>query len=156
MEYIKQYFEKNNLKYRYDDERNCYFSGFSLPNKLKQTKILIVFKEDVLLFIGKIDLSADQGSIPEVVEYLMRANMNLLIGNFELDYNDGEIRYKIARRIWENTLTEELIDTMMDESINIILAMLMKYGDGLLKVLFGLCNPEEAIESSENAEIKAE
>lgn len=45
-----------------------------------------------------------------VAEYLTRANYGLQIGNFELDLDDGEVRFKTSLDVKGAELTRELVD----------------------------------------------
>jgi len=43
----------------------------------------------------------------EVAEYLTRANYGLMIGNFEMDLDDGDVRYKTSVQLEDEALTIE-------------------------------------------------
>jgi hypothetical protein len=45
----------------------------------------------------------------EVVEFINRTNFEILVGNFELDYEDGGIRYRSGLNSQDIELTYELI-----------------------------------------------
>jgi hypothetical protein len=49
-----------------------------------------------LIFYSYLPVNAPPEKITEVAEFVARANRGMRIGNFELDYDDGEIRYKTA------------------------------------------------------------
>jgi hypothetical protein len=49
----------------------------------------------------------------EVALYLTRANYGLVIGNFELDLDDGEVRFKTSIDVEGATLTEALVDHLV-------------------------------------------
>ena len=44
-----------------------------------------------------------------VAEFLTRANCGIVIGNFEMNYDDGEIRYKTSIDVTDTALTHTLI-----------------------------------------------
>src|SRR5438552_649977 len=44
-----------------------------------------------------------------VAEYLTRANWGLLNGNFELDFNDGQVRFKTSIQLQNTIVTAELL-----------------------------------------------
>jgi len=48
-----------------------------------------------------------------VALYLTRANYGLVIGNFELDLDDGEVRLKASIDVEGATLTEALVDHLV-------------------------------------------
>lgn len=78
-------------------------------------------------------------------EYLTRANWGLLIGNFEMDYSDGEIRYKTAM----DTDGIKLNDQLIGLTIFINLQMMDRYLPGLMTVVFGNERPEDAVKKAE-------
>lgn len=77
----------------------------------------------------------------EMAEYITRANYGLKIGNFELDFRDGEVRYKTGIRIREDELTHHILKNLIYPN----LAMMDKYLPGMMKVIYGEIPPEEAI-----------
>lgn len=84
-----------------------------------------------------------------VSEYLHRANFGLLFGNFEIDYSDGEIRFKITTDCEDvKTLTNHIID----RSVALPCAMFERYGEGMLKLMMGIGTPEGLIQESEKIE----
>jgi hypothetical protein len=58
-----------------------------------------------------------EGRRPAMAEALSRANYGLNIGNFEIDLNDGEVRYKTSLSLRHTTLTTPLCSQQV--SINI-------------------------------------
>lgn len=81
-----------------------------------------------------------------IAEYLHRANYGLPYGNFEMDYSDGEIRFKLASFFDNNSAVS---NTLIDRHIYIPCFMFERYGEGLLKLLIGEGNPESLINDAE-------
>ena len=50
-------------------------------------------------------VKASEAKRVEAMEYITRANYGLIIGNFELDLSDGEVRYKTSLDVEGETLT---------------------------------------------------
>lgn len=75
-----------------------------------------------------------------VVEYISRANYGLRIGNFELDLDDGEVRYKSSLDFEGENLT----DNWLRNAIYPAVYTMDRYMPGLLSVHDGT-SPEEAI-----------
>src|SRR5512146_398808 len=87
-----------------------------------------------------------------VAEYLTRANYGLRIGNFELDYSDGEVRYKSSIDFEGQILTPELIRNAIYPAVH----TMDRYLSGLLRVSFGGATPLEAIEEAEGGQTNEE
>jgi hypothetical protein len=82
-----------------------------------------------------------------VAEFITRANYNTLVGNFELDFEDGDLRYKTSCSVeggdasaWANGLLMAQIARLV--SINVF--MMDQYLPGLTAVLTGEA-PRDAI-----------
>ncbi|MBP8974021.1 MAG: YbjN domain-containing protein, partial [Anaerolineae bacterium] len=82
---------------------------------------------------------------PAVAEFLTRANFGLRIGNFELDYHDGEVRYKTSLDFEDEKLTPALIRNAVYPAVT----TMDRYLPGLMKVVYGGRTPYEAIEEIE-------
>ena len=80
-----------------------------------------------------------------VAEYITRANYGLRIGNFELDFSDGEVRYKSSIDFEGETLTPNLIRSVVYPAVQ----TMERYLPGLLSVTYGGRTPEEAIQQIE-------
>ncbi|HOU12935.1 MAG TPA: YbjN domain-containing protein [Anaerolineae bacterium] len=81
----------------------------------------------------------------QVAEYIARANYGLRIGNFELDYTDGEVRYKSSIDFEGELLTPRLIKNAMYPAVH----TMDFYLPGLLGVMYGNKTPAEAIRDIE-------
>ena len=95
-------------------------------------------------------LTFPDGKVPEtrrreVMEYLTRANYGLLLGNFELDLGDGEVRFKCAADIEGHGLSYEQYQSMLYVSV----AMLDRYFPGLQQVVQGSSDAAAAIAEAE-------
>lgn len=77
----------------------------------------------------------------DVAEYITRANFGLRIGNFELDYRDGEVRYKSSVDFEGEALTPGLIKHAIYPAVH----TMDFYLPGLLAVMYGNKTPAEAI-----------
>ena len=80
-----------------------------------------------------------------VAEYLTRANYGLTIGNFELDFSDGEVRYKVTNFCGDIDLDQEIID----RQVGCGYSMMDRYFPGIMQVMYSGVSPEAAIEEAE-------
>jgi hypothetical protein len=84
---------------------------------------------------------------PAVAEFLTRANYGLILGNFEMDFADGETRYKTSINVAEDRLTSALLRPL-------VLAneyTFDRYLLGVTRVAFGDKEPKVAIDEIEGA-----
>lgn len=84
----------------------------------------------------------------EVAIFLTRANYELIIGNFEMDYSDGEVRYKTSLDVEGDQLTKALMKQLVYANVLIM----ERYLPGLLKVTYGELSPEAAVAYAEDPE----
>lgn len=82
-----------------------------------------------------------------VMEYLTRANYGLGIGNFEMDLDDGEVRFKTSLDIDDAELTVELMRPIVYMNVQ----TMDRYIQGLVAVSEG-ADPVEAIAQAESEE----
>lgn len=111
--------------------------------RLQSAQMLVLVREDSFSTITTLPLSADIDHRLAVAEYLTRVNFNMRNGNFELNMNDGEIRFKTYMHVGTGTADPA------GARLAIMLPFLMidRFGDGLIDVLFGLRTPREAFEA---------
>ena len=83
----------------------------------------------------------------EVAETITRANYGLMIGNFEMDFSDGEIRYKSSMDVDPSV---GLTDSMIKDTILANLSTHDRYFPALMDVIYGASTPTEAIAKIEN------
>lgn len=98
------------------------------------------------IFYSVFPLKAPQAKYQAVVEYITRANYGLIIGNFEFDFSDGEIRYKTSINVDSSNLDVAVISQLI--YTNLLNAD--KYLPGILAILDSEILPEEAIASLES------
>lgn len=129
------------------DNRSMLQMGFQGKNG-KWTCYAQVNEDQYLFFF----YSVCPVNIPEerrltVAEYLTRANYGLKIGNFEMDFSDGEVRYKTSVDVEGAELTPALISNMVYANV----WTLDRYLPGILAVSYGSKSAVEAIEEVENS-----
>jgi hypothetical protein len=93
------------------------------------------------LFYAIAPLKAPETVRNAVAEFITRANYGLRIGNFEMDYNDGEVRYKSSL----DFEGEELTPSLLRHAIYPAAHTMDFYLPGLLAVMYGNRTPQEAI-----------
>jgi hypothetical protein len=83
-----------------------------------------------------------------VAEFITRANYGMIIGNFEMDYDDGEVRYKTSIDVEGAALTPPLIRQMVYANVLIT----DRYLPGMMSVIYGGKTALEAIDEIEDDE----
>ena len=82
-----------------------------------------------------------EGCRPAIAEATARANYGLRLGKFELDLDDGEVRFQMAQILIGESVGEEVIDRMISTTLN----MLDMYLPAFLSVIYANELPRDAI-----------
>lgn len=80
-----------------------------------------------------------------VCEFLTRANYGLIVGNFEQDWDDGEVRYKTSLDVEDSELTPSLLAHIVYANVT----AMDRYLPGIIAVLAGSQSPLDAIAAIE-------
>lgn len=120
-----------------------------LRGEVATYRIVARVEDDTDLFqvFGYSPLRVPEGCRPAVAEALTRANYGLRIGKFEMDLDDGELRFQAAQIMIHDVLGEEVIDRMIGTTIN----MLDMYLPAVLSVIYANELPQDAIRRVEGA-----
>lgn len=117
------------------------------------TLVQVYDDRGVFAFYSILPVSPPGPKIPAVVEYLTRANAGLVTGNFEVDVDSGEVRYKTAidlsdvpeAALADGTVVRALVGDLAYTNA----ATTDRYLAGLLQVIAGSATPAEAITAIE-------
>jgi hypothetical protein len=103
-------------------------------------------EEDQFVFYSICPVNAPENKRTAIAEFITRANYGTIIGNFELDYDDGEIRYKTSIDVEESNLTFDLIKQLVYTNVT----MMNEYLPGILSVIERDVEPKDAIAQIES------
>ena len=98
------------------------------------------------IFYSVCPMKAPEAKRPAVAEFLIRASYGLFIGNFEMDWDDGEIRYKTSIDVQDDRLTQALVKQMVYTNV----LMMDHYLPGIMEVIYGNVPPAEALAKIES------
>ena len=108
--------------------------------------------QDLFVFYSIFPIKTPETHRLKMSEFINRANYGLLIGNFEMDFSDGEIRYKTSVAMDEIQLTPALINPVVYANV----LTTEHYLPGILSVLNDDKSPEEAVLMIEKQELLQE
>lgn len=144
---VIEYVKSQNWKYRIiGDGQNIVELHMNLKSKLNSCHVLVVAEEKCIQAFAVCPLQAQKDTFANVSEYITRANYGLKMGNFELDYRDGEIRYRSFLSCREGIPSLKDIEYCVD----VTFLMMNRYGDGLAKNIMGFGDPARDVEAAEN------
>ncbi|GAB5494176.1 MAG: hypothetical protein Phog2KO_43910 [Phototrophicaceae bacterium] len=113
--------------------------------------------ESQFAFYSVLSINVPVDKRHKVAEFITRANYGMMIGNFEMDYIDGEIRYKTSIDV-EGT---DLSSTMIQQLVYPNLIITDHYFEGIMRVVYSDMRPidildEIEISGAESEEVTAE
>ena len=147
-EAVEDFFKQDEAKYQPFNERNVASAIYSVRAKIGKATAFFHAYKDKLIVKLMLPIKAEEADRVNVGEYLHRANYGLMIGNFDFDFSDGEISYRVPIFCGKDNFVPPTYE-QIDFAVLIGLAMISKYGDGLLKVILGVALPEEAVDAAE-------
>ena len=145
---IRNFLIIDEWKFSFDEDKGIFRFGLNIDGKLKNIDYLVRIHKNAYTVYAISPLRADSESklsIAAMAEFICRANYGLRNGNFELDCNDGEIRYKIYVNCSEVMPSREIVRT----SILIPAMMFERYSPGILDLIFTDAQPIDAIKKCE-------
>jgi hypothetical protein len=98
-------------------------------------------REQQFVFYSVCSFQIPRQKLNAIAEFITRANYGMVIGNFELDYSGGEIRYKTSIDVEGSTLDSALIKQLVYTNV----LTMDQYLPGILAVLEQGMEPEVAI-----------
>jgi len=100
-------------------------------------------KEDAnqFLFFSIAPVHANSERLLALAELITRINYGLPIGNFEMDFSDGEIRYRSSIDVEDSQLDSALIGNLVQANIQVM----DEYLPAIMVVNEGMRSPREAL-----------
>ena len=149
MELIENLFADLDWKYTYNSKNSVIKTGINMNNALGNLDIYILLRKNSYSVLVCLNNHVEKKYLQQVSEYLHRVNFGLNNGNFELDYEDGEIRYKTFVSFENIELSKDIIE----DSILLPLAMFEKYGLNLLLLMLQEADPKLLADAADNQSI---
>ena len=142
---LGQFLKEDNWDPQQLESKNIYRLGFSGENGFLSCYTFVPQDLQQLIFYAVAPTQAPEAARPAVAEFITRANYGLRIGNFEMDFSDGEVRYKGSLDYSGTTLAPSLIRNVVYSAV----ATMDKYLPGLLSVIDEGVSPADAITAVE-------
>ena len=143
---IEEFLIDDDWHFRYDEDKGLFRFDVRLSGKVKSLSYVIDVKEDEYLVYAFPPISPDpeDGQVmATMAEFVCRASYGLINGNFELDFTDGELRYKSFEDCDGGLVpTREIVKN----SIIITASMLDRYSPCILALLFEDASAKDAYE----------
>lgn len=140
---LSAYLDRGTVVYDQDEERGMFRMLFE--GKHGDLRVTMIIEETILQVF-----THPANKIPEthrqlITEAITRANYGLKLGNFEMDLEDGELRYQSAMPLGEEFPEDDVIDHILYVGG----AMIDRYLPAFLSIVYGNEDVRLAIKAAE-------
>ena len=93
------------------------------------------------VFYSVSPINTPEGRRAAMAEFITRANYGMMIGNFEMDFSDGEVRYKTSVDVEDTELNAALMKPLIYANVS----TMDRYFPGISSVAHAATEPSIAI-----------
>ena len=147
LDVIEQFLQEDDWPYSPVDNRTVYKTGFEGKNGQFTCYAQEREEQQQIVFYSIFPVRVPENKLMEMAEFITRANYGMIIGNFELDFSDGEIRYKTSVDVEDVDLADPLVRHLIYANV----LTMDKYFPGLMRVLYAGIAPADAVEEVESS-----
>ncbi len=145
---VKQFLADDDWHYSFNEDTGIFRFGLRIRSKIQNISYVIDVHEDEFVTYGMCPIGADREDpemMAQMAEFICRANYGLKNGCFELDFRDGEIRFRSFVDC-ENLLPSTEV---VKNSVHCTAAMIKRYAAGIVDLIFGGASAKDAIAKCE-------
>ncbi len=100
---------------------------------------------DFASFCWRMLVMTPQDKRVDMAEFIARANYGMFLGNFEIDFSDGEVRFKTTITVEDSMPSDETLKRNVYTNVR----MMDEYFLGIMGVMYAKLTPEEAVQQIE-------
>jgi hypothetical protein len=145
LETVKEFFEEDEWYYDKVGGAAVLTAGYQGDNGGWRCYAQVDEDERWLAFYSQLDSHIPEERRPALAEFFARANYGLVLGNFEMDFRDGEVRYKTSINVRDDRLSVGLVRPLV--YLNVF--TMDRYLPGIMKVAYSDSDPADAIAAIE-------
>ena len=105
LDVAKQFFDEESWRYQEIQDQDILTVAFKGESGQWSCYVQAQDQRNLLVFYSISPTRPEQDKILPMCEYLTRVNYNMALGNFEMDMEDGEIRFKTSIDVTDDELT---------------------------------------------------
>jgi len=143
---VKSHFDRDEWTYRQLGDHTALEMGVAGESGNFRLVVVVDPERNVVRFLTFLEGKVPAPRRREVMEFLTRANYGLLVGNFEMDLADGEIRFKASTEIEGDDLPYSQYQSLVYTSVSVM----DRYFPGLQRVIQGSSDPAAAVADVEH------
>lgn len=139
------FFESDDWNFSRVEGRDMLRMGFGGDNGRWTLLAQAREEADQVVIYSLFPSNAPENTRAEVSRFLHMANYGLMVGNFEFDWSDGEVRYKTSVMVSAEQLTDELIRHLVYPNV----LTLDRYFPGVMGIIYAGRTAEDCIREIE-------
>jgi len=144
-EAVRGWLTEQDFEYDSKDEEGAFVFRYKGGSGIWSCFVFCREDEEQILFYSVAPIAVAEGLRVDLAEFILRANLGAVLGCFEMNVDDGEVRYRTGLDITDT----QLETTMLRNMVLANLLMMDTYLPGLLAVVHGGVAPHIAIEKIE-------
>ncbi len=142
---VKKFLNTEGVGFESDDELACVRFSFSGETVTWSVLVHDLAESQRLAVLSFIPSMAEEETRAQVSEFIHRCNYGLVVGNFELDVDTGEIRFRTSADLDDIEVNSALVRNLIYGNVGVV----NDYLPGLNKVIHGGMDAASAIEMIE-------
>ncbi len=142
-EQLTAYLDQSGLQYQQSDANDVFQMCFDSKHGIN--RVLVLVADDLLQIFTYPPNKVIESQRLEIAHAVTRANFGLRIGHFELDVDDGELRYRIAVPLSDELPSNDVLDCLLPLGG----AMVERYLPAFLSIIYGNEDVQLAIKAAE-------
>lgn len=147
---VKKFLVEDDWHFSFDENTGVFDFGLRVKSKIQKINYIVDVHENEIVAYGMCPIGADytdSNMMAQMAEFFCRANYGLKNGCFELDFRDGEIRFRSFIDCEDVKPSTEVIKN----SIHCTAVMYKRYAPGIVNIIFSGCTAKEAIAKCEKS-----
>lgn len=146
---IQEFLHDDDWHYTFREEKGTFHFSLSTHSRLNTVDYFIAVREDHyrVLCVSPLSVNTDDAQeLARMAEFITRANYGMTRGCFEMDYRDGEIRFRMTVDCDGDAVpTQEIVKN----SVYVPASMFNRYGSGMAHTMFSDLNPAAIVRACE-------
>lgn len=147
---VKQFLADDDWHYSFNEDTGVFRFGLRIRSKIQNISYAIDVHDDEFVTYGMCPIGAvreDPEMMAQMAEFICRANYGLKNGCFEMDWSDGEIRFKSYVDCEDSLPSTKVVKN----SVHCTAAMIKRYAPGIVDIIFGGAKAKDVITKCEKA-----
>jgi len=138
---VVEFFEEDEWDFQWVENSSFLMLDFSGKNGTWRCYAQAREAQHQVVFYSVLPVRAPEDKRQRLAEFITRANYGMVVGNFEMDFEDGEIRYKTSLDV-EGA---ELLHPLLRQVVYANIVITDRYLPGIMRVLYSDDSPQDVL-----------